>query len=52
MIGAKNELRIPAKRVSLTLRLSRITGLKWLLLFVPLGYIMILMFFSMFDFLN
>jgi ABC-type spermidine/putrescine transport system permease subunit I len=50
MIGAKNELRIPVKRVSLSLRLSRITGLKWLLLFVPLGYIMVLMFFSMFDF--
>ncbi len=50
MIGAKNELRIPAKQVSFTLRLSRITGLKWLLLFVPLGYIMVLMFFSMFDF--
>ncbi|WP_222439267.1 ABC transporter permease [Sporosarcina sp. BP05] len=50
MIGAKSELRIPAKRVSLALRVSRITGLKWLLLFIPLGYIMVLMFFSMFDF--
>ena len=50
MGGEKNELRIPDKRVSLSLRLSRVKGLKWLLLFVPLGYIMILMFFSMFDF--
>ncbi len=50
MIEAKKELRIPAERVSFSQRLSRMNGLKWLLLFVPLGYIMILMFFSMFDF--
>ena len=52
MIEAKNEMRIPAKQVSLSLRLSRITGLKWLLLLVPLGYITVLMFFSMFGFLK
>lgn len=51
-MGKKNEFRIPASRVSFSLRLTRIKGLKWLLLFVPLGYIMILLFFSMFDFLK
>lgn len=50
MIEAKKELPIPTERVSLSKRLSRTNGLKWILLFVPLGYIMILMFFSMFDF--
>lgn len=52
MGGKNNELRIPAKRVSFSLGLSRVKGLKWLLLYIPLGYIMILMFFPMFDFLK
>ncbi|WP_066255478.1 ABC transporter permease [Neobacillus drentensis] len=50
MIEVKSESWIPVKQVSFSQRLARFTGLQWLLLFVPFGYIFILMFFSMADF--
>ncbi|TQR18728.1 ABC transporter permease [Psychrobacillus soli] len=50
MIEVKKEPRILAQQVSFSHRLARISGLQWLLLIIPLGYIMILMVFSMADF--
>jgi putative spermidine/putrescine transport system permease protein/spermidine/putrescine transport system permease protein len=50
MIEVKSEAWIPAKQVSFSHRLARLTGLQWLLLLIPFGYIFILMFFPMVDF--
>ncbi|MED3562466.1 ABC transporter permease [Bacillus xiapuensis] len=50
MIEAKTDSWVPAKQVSLSHRLARMSGLQWLLLIIPLAYIMLIMFFSMVDF--
>ncbi|WNS76575.1 ABC transporter permease [Bacillus sp. DTU_2020_1000418_1_SI_GHA_SEK_038] len=50
MIEVKTETWVPDKQVSFSRRLARISGLQWLLLIIPLAYILILMFFSMIDF--
>ncbi|MFJ8235608.1 ABC transporter permease [Ureibacillus sp. NPDC094379] len=50
MIDLKTESYVHSKKLSFSQRFARLSGLQWLLLIIPLGFILVLMFFSMMDF--